>query len=590
MLDYIVLAGSFGLSFVVGCMFLARRVLESVDVSTPVAGPSETAKSARVATAMLEPLAQQEEGGPAQRRQQRQRRRRRLDVQRAVVYGAFSLVFAQGSLLFELIVFEISEVFSKDLRWYLWRADLGFLLLTIMVILPVSQAFVVLSNRGLRGARIPLLRRAVYSLGAWAVFYYLFWSLGMYLPLDSFSRIREATTAADMVSIEPVTARVGVVGVALMAVLSGFGAVNSPYRQLFVFVHRVSPAQLDAMKRQLHYSLELLVDKKKLLALLESSLPPETGCEKKPAAAAAITATLGSLLLLRAGAPDRERGMDELRREIESLEHVTQELFADIEAMCVEHDRYEASKTLAGRSRNVVGLFFAAFCLGKIAMTLGGILFNRVGHSDPVTSALTLAATHVSLDLDMAFWSQQLSFAMVGIMVIGSVRGLLIQFTKLFNTPFSTMVSPSNIVLFLAQIMGMYFVSCMLMMRMSLPPKYRPMISEVLQTTGFYFYKRWFDLIFLVSVVASALLIFFSHQELRDKYSMLGRDYLLFDHHHPLAADDSDPLADAVTIAVTDSDAAPTPPSASRSPSPLSSPAVAVAVAVAAAAGRDKLM
>ncbi|KAJ2167050.1 Golgi pH regulator B [Coemansia sp. RSA 353] len=86
------------------------------------------------------------------------------------------------------------------------------------------------------------------------------------------------------------------------------------------------------------------------------------------------------------------------------------------------------------------------------------------------------------------------------------------------------MVSPSNIVLLLAQIMGMYFVSCMLMMRMSLPPKYRPMISEVLQTTGFYFYKRWFDLIFLFAVVASALLIFLSHQELRDKYSMLGQD------------------------------------------------------------------
>ncbi|KAJ1952098.1 hypothetical protein EC988_003736 [Linderina pennispora] len=123
----------------------------------------------------------------------------------------------------------------------------------------------------------------------------------------------------------------------------------------------------------------------------------------------------------------------------------------------------------------------------------------------------------------MLFWSQQLSFAIVGMMVIGSIRGLLIQFTKLFS--FSNTVSPGNVVLFLAHILGMYFVSCMLMMRMSLPPKYRPMISEVLQTTGFYFYKRWFDTLFLVSVVASALLLFLSHQEQSDKYSMLGRDY-----------------------------------------------------------------
>ncbi|KAJ2632670.1 hypothetical protein H4R22_001090 [Coemansia sp. RSA 1290] len=511
MLDYIVLAGSFALSFFIGCVFLARRVLESVDVSTPVSGPPETAKSAQVAHAMLGPLALSDEP-----------KRWRLDLQRAVVYGTFSLVFAQGSVLFELIVFEISGILNKDTRWYFWRLDLGFLLFTILVILPVCQAFVVLTNRGRRHTRIPLLRRISYSVALWAGFFYAFWNLGLYLPLDSFSRIREATGATDMVSIEPVTARVGVVGVALMAILSGFGAVNSPYRQLFVFVHRVSPSQLDGMKRQLHYSLEQLVDKKKMLARLESLAEEKAAETKGFTVGSLMSSTLG---LLHLGGSGSDKGVQELKREIENLERLTQDLFADVEAMCLEYDRYEASKTLAGRSRNILGYIFALFCMSKIVMTLCSILLNRVGHSDPVTSALTLAATHVSPDFDMAFWSQQLSFGMVGIMVIGSVRGLLIQFTKLFNTPFSTMVSPSNIVLCLAQIMGMYFVSCMLMMRMSLPPKYRPMISEVLQTTGFYFYKRWFDLIFLFSVVASALLIFLLHQEQRDKYSMLGQDY-----------------------------------------------------------------
>ncbi|KAJ1727843.1 hypothetical protein LPJ61_004361, partial [Coemansia biformis] len=562
MLDYIVLAGSFALSFIIGCMFLARRVLESVDVSTPVAGPAETAKSAQVATAMLGPLALQGDDTLAVAEGTLARSRRRLDVQRAMVYGTFALVFAQGSLLFELIIFEISDVLSKDMRWYFWRADLGFLLFTIMVVLPVCQAFTVLSNSSSRRARISLARRAVYSLALWAVFYYLFWNLGMYLPLDSFSRVHKATSAADMVSIEPVTARVGVVGVALMAVLSGFGAVNSPYRQLFVFVHRVSPEQLEGMKRQLHYSLGLLVDKKKMVARLEAV--GRKGGEAGEAGGATGLAGVGAFVssalggLLRVGALAKERGIGELRSEIESLERVTQELFADVEAMCVEHDRYEASKTLAGRSRNVLGFFFAAFCISKIAMTVGGILLNRVGHSDPVTSALALAATHVSPDFDMAFWSQQLSFAMVGLMVVGSVRGLLIQFTKLFNTPVSTMmVSPSNIVLLLAQIMGMYFVSCMLMMRMALPPKYRPMISEVLQTTGFYFYKRWFDLIFLVSVAISALLVFLSHQEQRDKYAMLGRDH----------ADDL--LTDAISIVIPEPASTPfSSQRTSRPPSP----------------------
>ncbi|KAJ1811542.1 hypothetical protein LPJ75_004095, partial [Coemansia sp. RSA 2598] len=535
--DSFVLAASFALSFLVGWVFLARRVLESVDVSTPVAGPAETEKSSQLSTAMLEPLSQdvsKAAGILPQHHEHslrhQEQRRKWFDAQKTLVYAVFSLVFAQGCVLFELVIFEISGVLSKDARWYYWRTDLGLLLFTIVVVLPFCQAFVLLSNTR-RRALNPLYRRIVYSVVLWAIFFYAFWSLGMYLPLDSFSRIREATSTADMVSIEPVTARVGVIGVALMAVLSGFGAVNSPYRQLFVFVHKVSPVQLEGMRRQLHYSLELLADKKKMLvrmmavAVKEEEAAAEKAAQAKAArGVGAFVSSLGSLWHSSAG-PSRDRGMVELRQEIENLETVTQELFADVEAMCLEHDRYEQSKTLAGRSRNVLGYFFALFCVSKIAMTLGGILLNRVGHSDPVTSALTLAATHVSPDFDMAFWSQQLSFAMVGIMVIGSIRGLLIQFTKLFSMPFTSIIKPSNILLFLAQIMGMYFVSCILMMRMSLPPKYRPMISAVLQTTGFYFYKRWFDIIFLVSVVASALLVFLSHQEQSDKYSMLGRDY-----------------------------------------------------------------
>ncbi|KAI8323791.1 hypothetical protein GQ54DRAFT_92800 [Martensiomyces pterosporus] len=576
MLDYVVLAGSFAFSFFIGWVFLARRLLESVDVSTPVSGPPETEKSTQLtSTMMMAPQAQGLVDGQG---------RRRFDAQKTLVYATFSLVFAQGSVLFELIIFEISSVLSKDMRWYFWRADLGFLLLTILVAIPLGQFFLLLSNIR-RRSHIPLYRRVLYALFLWALFFYAFWSLGTYLPLDSFSRIREATGATDMLSIEPVTARVGVVGVALMAVLSGFGAVNSPYRQLFVFVHHVSPVQLEGMRRQLHYSLELLIDKKKLAARMESQATKEKEAQEaapRSSVGAFVSSAIGNLLHASTQR-SRDRGLAELRQEIGDLERVTQELFADVETMCLEHDRYEASKTLAGRSRNVLGYFFALFCVSKIAMTLGGILLNRVGHSDPVTGVLTLAATHISPDFDMVFWSQQLSFAMVGIMVVGSIRGLLIQFTKLFNT-FSNTVSPSNVVLFLAQIMGMYFVSCMLMMRMSLPPKYRPMISEVLQTTGFYFYKRWFDIIFLVSVVASALLVFLSHQEQSDKYSMLGRDY--YDSR------DSDEFSvDSISI---DIPADPYTPAISQRSSCSSSPVLASTPLSAffrssSDAGRDKL-
>lgn len=96
-------------------------------------------------------------------------------------------------------------------------------------------------------------------------------------------------------------------------------------------------------------------------------------------------------------------------------------------------------------------------------------------------------------------------------MIIFSIRGLLIQLLKFFRAV-SNSVSRNDIVLLLAQIMGMYFLSAFLMMRMSLPVIYRNTISSLLGSIEFNFYHRWFDVIFLVSGLASVVLLYFVHQ------------------------------------------------------------------------------
>lgn len=85
-----------------------------------------------------------------------------------------------------------------------------------------------------------------------------------------------------------------------------------------------------------------------------------------------------------------------------------------------------------------------------------------------------LDRNNVDFKIDPVFWSQQLSFWFAGIIVFGSVRGFLKLLTRVLRVfMLKVTFSTSNYLLFVAHMMGMYFLSSVLMMQMSLPPEYR---------------------------------------------------------------------------------------------------------------------
>lgn len=49
---------------------------------------------------------------------------------------------------------------------------------------------------------------------------------------------------------------------------------------------------------------------------------------------------------------------------------------------------------------------------------------------DPITRTLQFLVNYMGINVDIKFWSQYVSFLVIGVIVLTSVRGLLINLTK----------------------------------------------------------------------------------------------------------------------------------------------------------------
>lgn len=61
--------------------------------------------------------------------------------------------------------------------------------------------------------------------------------------------------------------RIGVIGVTVMAVLSGFGAVNYPYTSMAYFIRPVLQADVLTLERRLMLTMDMILAKKKRIAI-----------------------------------------------------------------------------------------------------------------------------------------------------------------------------------------------------------------------------------------------------------------------------------------------------------------------------------
>ncbi|KAE8980585.1 hypothetical protein PF010_g24899 [Phytophthora fragariae] len=404
---------------------------------------------------------------------------------------AASLTFSLS--IFQMVLFEVTDVMRVGSRQWVWRVDLIAMTYLVVLVLPLSLFYAMAREYGV--AR----RRAAVSAGAMLLLYlYGFWRLGGVLEQDLPKQSVEA-----LFSIRNFVSRVSLLGVVFMALLSGFGAVNCPYEYMTFFWRRVAEEDIEFLEKRLRHNLEMLFAKKKRLALeLRASA-------RRQNEAIAGGGKAGSIFSKAFGffssAKDDTTYIKGLEAEILTLESLGRELFLEVNDLRDVQERSLRARTLRGRVFNFFGYVMSAFCMYKMVMSTVNVVFRRNRDKDPITDAvekLLYIWPSLAEQLNIRFVSEVASLSFVGILVFTQTRGFLVTLLKFFRT-YSSTVSSNSVVLWLAHLMGMYFVSSFVLMRMNLSPLHRQRIDEVLGEIEFNVFHRYFDMMFVVSASCS---------------------------------------------------------------------------------------
>ena len=413
----------------------------------------------------------------------------------------FASTVALAAVLTELILCEISNTINPVARGLAFRATISLLLFLLIIAIPFLEIYSVISasgyefsNKGKGRLKLAwILQCAGFTVwlgGFWWSGEWLLRWLGQDTGTESSGSLSEA-------SLE----RIGVIGISVMSLLSGFASVSSPWQNFFSRPKLVTEATITRKAAGLEATQDMLSTKRSSLRALErkmSDAPTESFFQK----------AIGSI---RRNPDSTER--QALLLEISGLETMAVSLATSHSNLQSRLQHQNRSRTATGRLFLTASYAFSIFCLYRIfTTTLTAVRRALKAHhyssqefrsSDPVDNILALLAKHYDPHLDQAVWARQISFLLSGLILFGSLSSVMQTF-HLFARFFPSLLKTiqANLALVVAQVSATYVISAALMLRGMMPGA---VLGEGLSALGgkdgVAWIDGWFERWFLAGVI-----------------------------------------------------------------------------------------
>ncbi|KAL3787536.1 hypothetical protein HJC23_013745 [Cyclotella cryptica] len=291
-------------------------------------------------------------------------------------------------------------------------------------------------------------------------------------------------------------------GMIIASVINGFGCASMPHAHLVgKYLKPTSSAVLAKVEEDYFYAVKVLEEK---------------------------TVVLSGLMRMSMNGTVESNQVRQLRQEINFMENLVGDMSDDIEEMKHSQELALKARTKFGRISWILGMVFSIILVIRVALAASSILVTpRVSdsssmprqHRDPITTILMwLTGHHVVSDEQYELYLQGTSLMLAAFLTLSQVRAFFRcmsalgrKLSLLFCISMDeNQKSIGDISLLLSSfVMGCYFLSCVVVIKMSLPIECRSSFSTAVGKLDFRFNSALLNTVFCTSTCTSALVLGF---------------------------------------------------------------------------------